>query len=171
MTGYGPPGPLLAEHDVSAFANGRHPVLDTWLKERARASEGWSARTYVVATREDANRVVGYHCISSAGAERVVLPSAKLRRDMPDPVPLLLIGRLAVDHGHRGRGLGSSLLRDALRRCLSAATIVGARAACAHAIDDEAVDFYLKHGFARAPIADRLMVLPLELARRLVDGP
>jgi GNAT superfamily N-acetyltransferase len=113
------PEPLSAAHDVSGFSNGVHPSLDAWLRERVRAREELSARTYVVCPTDAPARVVGYFSISTALEKRQALPSAKLRRGMPEEVPLLLIGRLAVDAAWRGRGLGSALLADALRRCLA----------------------------------------------------
>ena len=79
-----------------------------------RASEGLSARTYVVCTTDEPDRVVGYFSVSAALEQRNALPSAKLRRGMPEQVPLLLIGRLAVDAAWRGRGVGSSLLAGTL---------------------------------------------------------
>jgi len=101
------PEPLSTTHDCSAFSNGLHPSLDAWLRDRARASEGLSARTYVVCPSDAPGRVVGYFSISTALEQRQALPSAKLRRGMPDAVPLLLIGRLAVDAAWRGRGFGA----------------------------------------------------------------
>jgi GNAT superfamily N-acetyltransferase len=149
------PEPLTARHDVSRFTNGAHPSLDQWLRERARAREGLSARTYVVCPTNEPDRVVGYFSIATAVEQRNALPSAKLRRGMPEQVPLLLIGRLAVDAEWRGRGVGSALLVDALRRCLAASEIAGARGVVAHAIDEAAVDFYQRHGFVRSPWAKR----------------
>jgi GNAT superfamily N-acetyltransferase len=163
------PEPLAAEHDVSHFSNGVHASLDQWLRERARLSEGLSARTYVVCPADE-SAVVGYFSISTALEQRNALPSAKLRRGMPDQVPVLLIGRLAVDAGWRGRGLGSALLVDALRRCLAASEIAGARAVIAHAIDESAADFYQRHGFVRSPLGERVMLMPIETARSLVGG-
>ncbi|MFL6814583.1 MAG: GNAT family N-acetyltransferase [Bradyrhizobium sp.] len=163
------PEPLVARHDVTRFANGLHPSLDQWLRERARSSEGLSARTYVVCTSEEPERVVGYFSIAAAVEQRAALPSAKLRRGMPDHVPLLLIGRLAVDSQWRGRGLGSALLGDALRRCLAASEIAGVRAIIAHAIDEAAAGFYERHGFVRSPLGERVMLMPIETARSLMS--
>ena len=112
------PEPLGAKHDISRFSNGVHPSLDQWLRERAPSSEGLSARTYVTCAKNEPTRVVGYFSIAAAVEQRTALTSAKLRRGMPEQVPLLLIGRLAVDVQWRGRGLGSALLADA--RFLSA---------------------------------------------------
>ena len=160
-----PPERLRADHDVSGFSNGKHPTLDAWLKERALASEGLSARTYVICRADQPLIVVGYYAISTAMEERQALPNAKLRRGMPLQVPLLLIGRLAVDVSVRGQGLGADLLADAVRRCCAAAEIAGARAIIAHAIDDDAVNFYLHHGFVQSSLGERLMLLPIESAR------
>jgi GNAT superfamily N-acetyltransferase len=163
-----PPEPLSARHDVSRFANGVHPSLDQWLRERARSSEGFSARTYVVCTAEEPDCVVGYFSISAAVEQRNALPSAKLRRGLPAHVPLLLIGRLAVDAQWRGRGLGSALLVDALRRCLAASEIAGVRGIVAHAIDEAAVGFYERHGFILSPLGERVMLMPIETTRSLI---
>jgi GNAT superfamily N-acetyltransferase len=166
----GPPERLTARHDLAAFQNGRHPALDAWLRERALASEGLSARTYVICSADVPARVVGYYAISTAMEQRIALPSAKLRRGMPDQVPLLLIGRLAIDQAFQGKGLGTDLLTDALRRCLAVAEIAAARGIVAHAIDDDAVRFYRRHGFLLSPLGERVMLLPIATARALFDA-
>ena len=173
------PEPLGARHDVSRFANGAHPSLAPsppspasgggWGGgERARASEGLSARTYVVCPAAEPDCVVGYFSVSAAVEQRNALASAKLRRGMPEQVPLLLIGRLAVDAQWQGRGVGSALLADALRRCLAASEIAGVRGVVAHAIDEAAVGFYERHGFIRSPLGERVMLMPIEMVRSLV---
>ncbi len=162
------PEPLGSRHDLSRFTNGVHPSLDQWLRERARASEGLSARTYVICSAAEPDRVIGFFAISTAVEQRNALPSAKLRRGLPAQVPLLLIGRLAVDAPWQGRGLGSALLVDALRRCLAASEIAGVRGVLAHAIDETAVGFYERHGFVRCPLGERVMLMPIETVRALV---
>ena len=162
------PEPLAAKHDIARFVNGVHRSLDQWLRERVRSSEGLSARTYVLCTAAEPNRVVGYFSISAAIEQRSALPSAKLRRGMPEQVPLLLIGRLAVDAQYKGRGVGSALLVNALQRCLAASEIAGVRGVVAHAIDDAAVAFYERHGFIRCPLGERVMLMPIETVRSLV---
>ena len=164
------PEPLADRHDVSQFSNGVHHSLDQWLRDRARSSEGLSARTYVVCTSDQPARVVGYFSIAAAVEQRNALTSAKLRRGMPEQVPLLLIGRLAVDAQWRGRGLGSALLVDALRRCRAASEIAGVRGVVAHAIDDTSVGFYERHGFMRSPLGECVMLMPIETVRSLVGG-
>jgi predicted N-acetyltransferase YhbS len=111
---------------------------------------------------------VGYFSISAAMEQRNALPSAKIRRGMPEQVPLLLIGRLAVDAQWQGRGLGSALLVDALRRCLAASQIAGVRGVVAHAIDETAAAFYERHGFVRSPLGERVMLMPIETVRSII---
>jgi GNAT superfamily N-acetyltransferase len=168
MTLYRAPEPLNPGHCLSEFHNGRHSSLDDWLIRRARIAEGLSARTYVLTLSAAPTMVVGYHAIVSAMSERIALPSAKLRRDMPDPTPLILLGRLAVDEKHQGKGLGSNLITDAVARCVAAAQIIGARGVITHALDDEAAAFYRRHGFLDAPVSGRVLVLPMEAAKQLV---
>ncbi|MBS0503397.1 MAG: GNAT family N-acetyltransferase [Proteobacteria bacterium] len=158
------PAPLRAEHDAEPFASG-HETLDSWLKERARTSEGLSARTYVICDVANPLRIVGYYTIATATEQRAALPSAKLRRAMPDKVPLLLIARLAVDRDWQGGGLGGDLLGDALGRCLAASEIAGARGIAIHAIDETAARFYEHHGFMRSPLGELTLILPIETLR------
>jgi GNAT superfamily N-acetyltransferase len=163
-----PPGP---QHQLDAFRNGRHPSLDQWLRGRSYPSEGLSARTYVICAARAANVVVGYYAISTAAAHRAALPSAKLRKGAPQEVPLLLIGRLAIDVAFQGQGLGAALLADALRRCAAASTIAGVRGVLVHAIDDEAARFYQRFGFTRAPqLGERTLLLPVEMLREAVGA-
>ncbi len=86
----------------------------------------------------------------------------KLRQGVPDPVPLALLGRLAVDNAHKGQGIGRGLLKDALRRVAGAAQTIGCRAVLVHAIDDDALAFYLRYGFLEFPSGSRTLFLPLE---------
>ena len=127
-----PPAPLSAEHDVSAFACG-HLSLDDWLKRRALANlKAGASRTYVVV--ED-RRVVAYYALAS-GALACAAATGKLRRNMPDPIPMAILGRLAIDSAFQGKGLGRALFRDAALRVLSAADLIGIRGLLVHAISE-----------------------------------
>jgi len=163
------PERLDARHDLSAFGNGKHASLDDWLRDRALASEGLSARTYVICSADSPALVVGYYAISTTMEQRVVLPNAKLRRGMPERVPLLLIGRLAIDRTLQGAGIGTALLAHAVQRCLAAAEIAGARGIITHAIDDDAVQFYQRRGFLPSPLGERVMLMPIEAASALFE--
>jgi GNAT superfamily N-acetyltransferase len=105
---------VIAYAKLCSSHSGKHASLDDWLRERARTSEGLSARTYVICDAEEPARVVGYYAIATAMVRRQGLPSAKLRKGMQEEVPLLLIGRLALDVEYQGEGLGTNLLADAL---------------------------------------------------------
>lgn len=152
-----PPTALAADHDCAGFSCG-HEALDDRLRNFALRSEGKSSRTYVVC---EEGKVVGYYCLSTAAATRASMPG-RIRHGLPDPVPLMILGRLAVDQNHQGRQIGSSLLRDAMRKVLAAAEIVGCRALVVHAIDDAAASFYLRYGFGEFPSGSRTLFLPVE---------
>lgn len=152
-----PPCPIAPAHDTAAFSCGQEP-LDDWLKQRALKSEGRSARTYVVCSGET---VVGYYALAAGAVARAGAP-AKLRRNAPDPIPVMIIGRLAVDEGFAGMGLGSGMLRDAFRRILQVSQTVGCRAVLVHAIDRDAAAFYARYGFIEFPAGSRTLFLPLE---------
>jgi GNAT superfamily N-acetyltransferase len=155
------PEPLSARHDVSGFDCG-NAELDRWLARQAVASEGRSARTYVVAHE---GRVVAYYSLAAGAVVRGGLPKARHRRNMPDQVPIVVIGRLAVDRRFQGLGLGRGLLKDAILRGLSAAEVVGIRAIVVHAIDEKAGAFYRRIGFLPSPLNALTFVLPAESAR------
>jgi GNAT superfamily N-acetyltransferase len=150
---------ITAEHDVSAFSC-RHATLAEWLQKRALANQaGGGSRTHVVCTAEQ--RVAGYYALAP-GAVAPQLAPGPIRRNMPAPVPVFVLGRLAVDEQFSGMGIGSGLLKDALLRCAQAAQIVGGRALLCHAIDEEAKAFYLKHGFVPSPIEPLTVMLGLK---------
>jgi predicted N-acetyltransferase YhbS len=128
---------------------------------QARASEGRSARTYVVAA---GRRVIGYYCLAAGSVTRADLPRASLRRNQPEQVPVIVLGRLAVDVDFAGCGIGKGLLKDALARSLSAAAGIGVRGILVHAIDHQAAGFYLKFQFLPFPTNELTLVLPLDTA-------
>ena len=157
-----PPLPLTARHDLSGFACG-HPPLDEWLRKNAIRNEASGAsRTYVVC--EDV-RVLAYYCLAN-GAVAINAAPGKIRRNMPDPIPVMIIGRLAVDRSQHSRGLGRGLLKDAILRTLRAAEIAGIRAILVHAIDADAARFYRHNGFMESPADPLLLLLPLDTARK-----
>lgn len=157
----GAPVPLSAEHDTSAFTC-RHESLSTWLGKRALASAvSGASRTYVVCAAEQ--RVVGYYALA-AGSIAIEAAPGRLRRNMPDPLPVIVLGRLAVHGDWEGRGVGSGLLKDAVLRSIHAASLIGVRALLCHSIDEEAKTFYQKHGFVESPRDPLTMMLGLREA-------
>ena len=156
----GPPEPLASHHDITRFSSGV-PTLDAWLKGKARLNEArGGARTYVACAGD---RVAGFYSLAASSVERRRL-SSRVGRNMPDPVPVILLGQLAVDEDCRGRRLGTDLLVDAARRASSAAGVVGARAVAVQAIDERARAFYEKFGFR--PFSERE---PLMLVLRMSE--
>jgi predicted N-acetyltransferase YhbS len=158
LAALGPPVPITAEHDTALFSC-RHDSLNQWLRRRAlsNASSG-ATRTYVVCAENP--RVVGYYALA-AGSLDVDSAPARLRRNMPDPLPVVVLGRLAVDNAWSGRGVGGGLLKDAVLRSLQAAELIGACALLCHAIDGDAKAFYERHGFVESPTQALTMMLGL----------
>jgi GNAT superfamily N-acetyltransferase len=162
----GAPEHLSAAHDIAAFDSGV-PALDDWLKKRALANEeSGASRTYVIVAD---GRVVGYYALAT-GAVTHDTATGKTRRNMPEPVPVMVLGRLAVDRDFQGRGVGAGLLRDAVLRTLQAAAIAGIRALLVHAISDEARRFYERNGFVASPIAPMTLMITIADAEKIVSG-
>ncbi len=160
------PEHLTAAHDVSAFDSGV-PDLDDWLRKRALANEeSGASRTYVVCAGA---RVVGYYALASGGVAQTQAPG-RVRRNMPDPVPVMILGRLAVDHAWQGRNLGGSLLRDAIVRTLQAAEIGGIRVILVDAISEGAKRFYERHGFRVSPVDPMMLMITVADAERALSG-
>lgn len=142
------PEHLRPDHELAAFDSGV-PVLDDWLKRRALVNEELGgSRTYVVTA---GGRVVDYYALATGGVAQAAV-TGRVRRNMPDPVPVMVSGRPAVDRAYQGRGLGEGLLRDAVLRTLQAAQLGGIRAILVRAMSEEAKRFYERHGFVTSPI-------------------
>ncbi len=152
------PQPLTAEHLLSDFSCGE-TVLDEWLKRRAMNNQAAGAsRTFVVA--DDANRVLGYYALA-AGAVAHLQATSAVRRNMPDPVPVLVLGRLAVDQTAQGMSLGSALLKDAVERAVTVSQNTGVRALLVHALNEQARTFYTHYGFQPSPQHPMTLMLRL----------
>lgn len=157
------PERLSLAHKLSQFDCG-DPSLNDWLKKRALSNNGKTSQTFVV---EIGGEVAGYYSLAAGAVERDAAPS-KLKRNSVDPIPVVVLGRLAVDLRFRGRGLGADLLRDAILRSIRIAEDVGVRALLVHALDESAVDFYKRFNFLPSPISERTLMLPLDAARNLL---
>jgi GNAT superfamily N-acetyltransferase len=158
------PEPLAPDHELDAFESGV-ATLDEWLQRRARRNEADGAsRTFVICT---GRRVVGYYSLA-AGSVLHTVATGKIRRNMPDPVPALLLARLAVDRAWHGKGLGADLLSNAVLRVIGAAETIGVRAILVHAISNDAKAFYEKHGFRSSPIEPMTLMVTIDEARRML---
>ncbi len=158
MTKLSPPEPLLPSHDIEAFDCGE-PALNNWLKKRALKNENSGAsRTFVVCKN---NQVVAYYTLATGSVMHKETPS-KVRRNMPEPVPVMILGRLAVDKNCQSFGIGRGLLRDAILRTLGVARQAGIKALLVHALSDAAQKFYLQCGFTESPLDSMVLMLTLK---------
>lgn len=159
----GPSG-LALDHDTSAFLCGHHS-LDEWLKNTALKSEGRTARTYVVC---EGNAVVGYYSLATGSVVHLGAPR-KLRQNAPDPIPIAIIGRLAVAKHRAGQGIGGGMLRDALKRVVQISHSIGCRAVLVHPIDGDAQSFYERYQFQPFPAGAKTMFLTVESITAAID--
>lgn len=153
------PAPLSSHHQIAEFCCGE-TVLDQWLKQRGMKNQAQgAARTFVVC-KEDSHQVVGFYSLAT-GSVNHTEATGGLRRNMPDPIPVIILARLAIDCAFHGQGLGADLLHDALLRSYRVAENVGVRALMVHALTHSAKRFYLHHGFKASTTQERTLFLAL----------
>lgn len=146
------------DHDTKQFDCGNE-TLNEWLTRQALKNQGSGAsRTFVVCS---GNRVIGYYAIASGSIERLTATKT-ISRNMPDPIPVTVLGRLAIDLQFQGQHLGAALLKDAILRTLSVSRNIGIRALLVHAISEDAKRFYLSFGFKESPINALTLMLSLQ---------
>jgi len=163
---FSPPEPLTDDHQIDSFNSGEL-ALDDWLKRRAPANQASGAsRTYVVC---EGKRVVAYYSVASGAIAQAAVPG-RFRRNMPDPIPIVVLGRLAVDRNYQGRGLGRALFRDAARRVAHAADTIGIRGIIVHAISERARKFYIALGFDPCPAEAMTLVVTLRDLRAALEA-
>jgi len=158
----GSPQLLAALHRVDEFECGESS-LDDWLKRRALANQlSGASRTFVVI--DEGGRVLGYYALA-AGAVSHEAATRTVRHNMPDPVPVMVLGRLAVDRGAQGLHLGAALLQDAVKRTVAVAENAGVRALVVHALHERARQFYEHYGFRPSPTHPMTLMLRLPAGR------
>lgn len=151
------PENISEQHQVNSFDCG-NAALNDWLKRKALKNEkSHDSRTYVICEGQIA---IGYYCIATGSVDHTEAP-AVLKRNAPDPISVMILGRLAIDKTKQKLGLGKALLKDAILKTLTVSKEVGVKALVVHAISEEAKQFYLSHGFISSPIEMTLM-LPLK---------
>lgn len=161
------PTPLAEHHQLAAFNSGV-PALDDWLKRRARANQvSGASRSFVVC---DGDAVVGYYALASGAVNAAVAPG-RFRRNMPEPIPVAILGRLAVDTAYQRRNIGRALFRDSALRVMHAAEAIGIRGMLVHAISDDAKAFYLALGFSESPLEPMTLMVTLSELRASVAYP
>lgn len=147
IAGIRPPELLREHHELAGFSSGED-VLGDWLRKRASANQASGAsRTYVVC---EGDHVIGYYALAS-GAISVASAPGRFRRNMPEPIPVAVLARLAVDRHWQGKGIGRGLFRDAAWRVARAADLIGIRGIVVHAISEKAKSFYIALGFDPSP--------------------
>jgi GNAT superfamily N-acetyltransferase len=166
VSGYSVPRPISETDDAATFDSGE-PTLDDYLRTRALANHAGGASRCYVTCRD--GRIVGYYAMA-AGAVSHTSCTGKFRRNMPDPIPVILLSRLAIDRKHQGCGLGESLLRDAIARAVQAAEQIGVRAILVHALHDHARNFYARFSFEPSPTDPLHLMLLIKDAQASVPA-
>ena len=153
-----PPEALSPGHKIDGFGCGE-PQLDDWLRRRALANQlSGGSRTFVVTN--EGGEVRGYYAMA-AGAVSHQLATSGVRRNMPDPVPVMVLARLAVDRRAQGLHLGAALLQDAVNRAVAVSQNAGVRALLVHALHEKARQFYEHYGFQPSPTHPMTLMLRL----------
>ncbi len=162
-----PPVPITDKLELSNFDSGEFS-LNEWLKRRALKNHAIGAsRCFVLCASA---KVIGYYSLSAGAISHEAAPKA-MRRNMPDPLPVLLLGRLAVDKRYHNQGIGQALLRDAMLRAVNVSGDAGVFAILVHALSDQAKQFYLSRGFVESPLQPMTLIMTLETVRSILAEP
>jgi GNAT superfamily N-acetyltransferase len=164
---YGGPHLLTSEHELRGFACGK-PAMDDWLVRRALTNQSTgTSRTWVVTTKDDP-RVAAFYTSATASVLRSTAPKS-WTRNQPTELPALLLGRLAVDVRHTGRGLAAALLKHFMGKALEVSRAVGVRVVLVHAKNDDALAFCTRFGFVPSPVDPLTMMMLLTPQRPTVQ--
>jgi len=154
----GVPCALASGHRVDDFRCSAL-ALTRWLQERAHRNQvSGASRCFVVCDAQQ--NVLGYYALAAGAVSHGIAPGS-IRRNMPHPIPVIVLGRLAVHADWTGQGIGAGLLKDAVQRTLHVCREIGARALVCHAMDEMAKAFYLRHGFIESPMDAMTVMLPV----------
>lgn len=159
-----PSAPITANHELAGFDSGE-PSLNEWLKKRAFKHHASGASCCFVLC-SGAN-VIAYYSLSAGAISHEAAPKT-MRRNMPNPLPVLLLGRLAVDKRYHNQGIGQALLRDAMLRAVNVAGDAGVFALLVHALSDQAKQFYLSRGFVESPLQPMTLFMTIETIRSIL---
>lgn len=162
-----PPSPITADHQLINFDSGEL-ALNDWLEKRALKNQASGAsRCFVVCSGAE---VIGYYSLSAGAISQEGAPKA-MRRNMPAPLPILLLGRLAVDKRYHNQGIGQALLRDAMLRAVNVAGEAGVFAMLVHTLTDSAKQFYLSRGFIESPLQPMTLFMTIATIRAILAEP
>ncbi|HLB42707.1 MAG TPA: GNAT family N-acetyltransferase [Gammaproteobacteria bacterium] len=158
------PLPISIDHELLEF-DSAEPSLDDWLKKRSLKNQASGAsRCFVLC---EGKKVIGYYSLSAGAISHESAPKT-MRRNMPDPLPVLLLGRLAIDRNYHNKGFGSALLRDAMIRAVSVAGDAGVFAILVHSLSEQAKRFYMSRGFVESPLQSMTLMMTLETVRLIL---
>lgn len=158
------PIPVSTAHELDKFDSGV-PSLNDWLKKNALKNQATGAsRCFVIC---DGKKVIGYYSLSAGAINRQLAPKS-MQRNMPEPLPIVLLGRLAIDKNYHNQGLGAALLRDAMIRIVSADTNIGIFAIEVHALSEQAKRFYLSRGFVESSLQPMTLMMTLKTIRSIL---
>lgn len=164
MLNISPPIPISIEHDLSEFDSGVLSLND-WLKKNSLKNQATGAsRCFVVCNEK---KVIGYYSLSAGAINRQLAPKA-MQRNMPESLPIVLLGRLAIDKKYHNQGLGAGLLRDAMIRIVSFDINIGIFAILVHALSEQAKRFYLSRGFVESPLQPMTLMMTLKTVRSIM---
>lgn len=164
LTHLASPTLLSVHHELDSFDSGEFS-LNEWLRKRALKNQiSGASRCFVICNH---NKIIGYYSLSAGAINHESAPKT-MRRNMPNPLPVLLLGRLAIDKNFHNQGLGSALLRDAMIRAVSVANEAGVFAILVHAISEQAKRFYLSRGFVESPLQTMTLMMTLETVRQIL---
>jgi GNAT superfamily N-acetyltransferase len=164
---FAPPAPIRADQKLEDFDSGELS-LNEWLKKRALKNHASGAsRCFVLCIGAS---VIGYYSLTAGAISHEAAPKA-MRRNMPDPLPVLLLGRLAIDKHYHNQGLGQAMLRDAMLRAVSVASDAGVFAILVHALSEQAKRFYLSRGFVESSVQPMTLFMTIETIRSILIEP
>lgn len=159
------PQPLNNQQQIIDFDCGKTSLNDWLLRHSKQAQGSGSAKTFVVC---DDSKVVAYFSLTIGQIDTIDAPE-RVRQGMGHyPIPVILLARLAVDNRYKGLGIGTGMLKDAIRRAFLIAEQAGVRAMITHPLDDEATQFYQTFGFVPSPTGKGLLILLLKDARKFI---
>jgi GNAT superfamily N-acetyltransferase len=155
------PEPLNTWHNLADFCCS-DPGLNEWLKKKAMKNHSTGiSRVYVICAG-NTSQVIGYYCLSTGSIQRNTAPGS-YRRNAPDSLPVIILGRLAVDQAYSGKGLGAALLKDAIYRTENIALQVGVRALVVNALDEQVRNFYTRFAFDSSHTHPLTLLYPIKI--------
>lgn len=160
-----PPCPITAAHNIDNFDCGEASLNDFLAKRALKNHLSGASRCFVLCEGEN---VIGYYSLCAGAISHESAPKA-MRRNMPNPLPIILLGRLAIDKSRHNQGIGQALLRDAMLRSVAVAKDAGVVAILVHAISEPAKQFYLSRGFVESPLQPMTLFMTIATINQILN--